>query len=122
MLARPFTASGVMTDSTRSARGASATLRMLLEVTPVPPGFEDGATPYDVDSEALLAAFERMRAAREAVLDTAAGTWDVSDPVDVAMLTELNERDQLWRRALNEALAKMSSEQLAAGVLRRQDD
>lgn len=122
MLARQLTASVVMTDSTRSARGAGATLRMLLEVTPVPPGFEDGATPYDVDSEALLAAFERMRAAREAVLDAAAGSWDVADPVDVALLTELNERDQLWRRALNEALAKMTSEQLAAGVLRRQDD
>ena len=88
----------------------------------MPPGFEGGATPYDVDGEALLAAFERMREAREAVLDAVAGTWDVTDPVDVALLTELNERDQLWRRALHEALAKMSSEQLAAGVRRRQDD
>lgn len=122
MLARQLTASVVMTDSTRSARGASATLRLLLEATPVPPGFEGGATPYDVDGDALLAAFERMREAREKVLDSVAGSWDVTDPVDVALLTELNERDQLWRRALNEALAKMTSEQLAAGVRRRQDD
>lgn len=111
-----------MSDSARVSQGAGTTLRLLLEVTPIPPGFEDGSTPYDVDADELIAAFERMRDARDAIIDSCAGDWDVSDPVEVAMLTELNERDQLWRRALNEALAKMSSEQLAAGPLGRPED
>ncbi len=111
-----------MSDSLRAARGAGATLRLLLEATPVPPGFEDGGTPDDVDTDTILEAFERMRAARDAIIDAVAGDWDLSDPVEVALLTELNERDQLWRRALNEALAKMTSEQLAAGPLGRREE
>ena len=103
-----------MTATVHGLGGAGSTLRLLLEATPIPPGFEDGMTPDDVNADEVIEAFERMRDARDAIIDAAAGDWDISDPVDVSLLTELNERDQLWRRALNEALAKMTSEQLAA--------
>lgn len=99
-----------MSDSVRASRGAGATLRLLLEATPVPPGFEADRTPEDFDADDLVTAFERMRDTREAIIDSVQGSWDVDDPVDVALLSELNERDQLWRRALNEALAKMASQ------------
>jgi hypothetical protein len=97
-----------MSDSVRVSGGAGATLRLLLEATPVPPGFDDDFD--DVEADAIIEAFERMRDTREAIIDSVEGTWDVDDPVDVALLSELNERDQLWRRALNEALTKMSTE------------
>jgi hypothetical protein len=108
-----------MSDSVRTSRGAGATLRLLLEATPVPPGFEADQTPDDFDADDLVTAFEKMRDTREAIIDSVQGTWDVDDPVDVALLSELNERDQLWRRALNEALAKMASSQ---GSPPRHDD
>jgi 2-phospho-L-lactate guanylyltransferase (CobY/MobA/RfbA family) len=110
-----------MTDSVRISGGAGATLRLLLEATPIPPGFEDGSHLDDVEADVIIEAFERMRDTREAIIDSVEGTWDVDDPVDVALLSELNERDQLWRRALNEALTKMSSE-LEDYEERRQDD
>lgn len=96
-----------MSDSIRAQGGAGATLRLLLEATPIPPGFEDGGFD-DVEADVIIEAFEKMRDTREAIIDAIDGTWDVDDPVDVALLSELNERDQLWRRALNEALTKMS--------------
>jgi hypothetical protein len=99
-----------MSDSVRATGGAGATLLLLLEATPIPPGFEDGGVGDDVEADVIIEAFERMRDTREAIIDSVEGTWDVDDPVDVALLSELNERDQLWRRALNEALTKMASE------------
>lgn len=99
-----------MSDSIRTSGGAGATLRLLLEATPIPPGFEDGGGAEDVEADVIIEAFEKMRDTREAIIDSVEGTWDVDDPVDVALLSELNERDQLWRRALNEALTKMSAE------------
>ena len=98
-----------MSQSIRATGGAGATLRLLLEATPIPPGFEDGGAGDDVEAEVIIEAFERMRDMREAIIDSVKGTWDVDDPVDVALLSELNDRDQLWRRALNEALTKMSA-------------
>jgi hypothetical protein len=109
-----------MSQSIRSS-GAGAILRLLLEATPVPHGFEDGETPEEVDADYLVAAFERMRETREAIIDSIEGNWGVGDPVDVALLSELNERDQIWRRALNEALTKMSADQLAANRLPEED-
>lgn len=98
-----------MNDSIRFSGVAGVTLRMLLEATPIPPGFEHGGTGDDVEADVIIEAFERMRETREAIIDSVEGTWDVEDPVDVALLSELNERDQLWRRALNEALTKLSA-------------
>jgi hypothetical protein len=105
----------------RAKAGASATLQLLLEATPVPPGFANGELVDDVDSDAIIEAFERMSDARAAIIDAVQGDWTVEDAVDVALLIELNERDQLWRRALNEALSRMTSAQLAA-ELRSCDD
>lgn len=98
-----------MSGSVRTQGGAGATLRLLLEATPIPPGFEDGGGGDEVEADVIIEAFERMRDTREAIIDSVEGTWDVDDPVDVALLSELNERDQLWRRALNEALTKMAA-------------
>jgi len=112
-----------MSDSVRVSGGAGATLRLLLEATPIPPGFDEGFDEGfdDVDAEVIIEAFERMRDTREAIIDSVEGTWDVDDPVDVALLSELNERDQLWRRALNEALTKMSAEMDGYEELRQDD-
>jgi hypothetical protein len=113
-------ASCQMSDSIRTSGGAGATLRLLLEATPIPPGFED-VGDEDVEAEEIIEAFERMRDTREAIIDSIEGTWDVDDPVDVALLSELNERDQLWRRALNEALTKLSSQPRVLGEPRQDD-
>ncbi len=109
-----------MRDSIRTSGGAGATLRLLLEATPIPPDFEE-AGDDDVEAEEIIEAFERMRDTREAIIDSIQGTWDVDDPVDVALLSELNERDQLWRRALNEALTKLSCQPHAMGDPRQDD-
>jgi hypothetical protein len=111
-----------MKDSIRSSRGIGSTLRLLLESTPIPRGFEDGGTPDDIDADYLVAAFERMRDAREAIIDAVQGSWDIEDPVDIALLSELNERDQIWRHALNEALAKMTAEEVASCANSDHDD
>ena len=48
-----------MSGSVRTQGGAGATLRLLLEATPIPPGFEDGGGGDDVEADVIIEAFER---------------------------------------------------------------
>ena len=85
-------------------------IRALLDATPVPP---------DVgDIDALLYAFDVMRAARQEILDAMVGPTVVSDE-DRALVGVLIARDAAWIAALERAKADVNQHRLGTKQLRR---
>ena len=70
----------------------AALLQRLIDATPLPP------SALDVD--ALLAAFERVLAARQAIIDEVTGVRPIITDDEHRLLHELVARQDAWRDAL----------------------
>jgi hypothetical protein len=85
-------------------------IRELLEATPFPP---DAA-----DVDALLHAFDVMRAARQQILDAMVGPVVISEE-DRALADALVARDAVWTDALARAKASVGASRMGTKQLRR---
>lgn len=85
-------------------------IRALLAATPEPPDL--------TDVDALLHAFDVMRAARQEILDAMVGPVVISDE-DRALADSLLARDAAWLDALARAKAAVGTSRMGTKQLRR---
>jgi hypothetical protein len=88
---------------------ASDLLEHLLEVTPYP--------PEELDGDVLLAAFQQMHAARQAIMDSMQGL--LLDGFDRAGVKELAARQEAWHAALAASMERIRAQRIGTGKLRK---
>lgn len=88
---------------------ASDLLEQLLEATPPP--------PTDLDGDAMIAAFQHMHAARQAIMNSMQGL--LIDGFDRAGVRELAARQQAWHDALAATMERIREQRIAATKLRK---